>query len=75
MEKKYLDLILSLALLRYKQGDPWYETTDYLRDCLKRDGYEIQYIDSERTVRAIKGTKMIDFNMNELDKLIYKDEN
>jgi len=64
---KYIDLILCLTILRYKQGEPWYVTTDYLRDCLRKDGYEIQYIDSERTVRAFKGTQSIEFNINEYE--------
>lgn len=49
--EKYLLLITDLYWLRYeKEGQAWYELTDYLRDKLVEDGYSISYDDKEKTV-------------------------
>ena len=43
-DKQLLLLIFDLYWLRFqKPGTQWYELTDYLRDCLKRDGVELRY--------------------------------
>ncbi len=45
-------LLFDLYWLRYKKpGDQWYELTDYLRDCLKKDGVKISYDDKFKDVK------------------------
>jgi hypothetical protein len=46
--KKYILLAHDLYWLRYtKPGEPWYELTDYLRDKLTEDGFDIKYTEDD----------------------------
>lgn len=52
-DKKYLLLLFDLYWLRYeKPGEQWYELTDYLREKLKEDGYNVQYDDKNKQLIA-----------------------
>jgi hypothetical protein len=51
-DEKLAMLLFDLWWLRYKKPrDQWYELTDYLRDCLVRDGYKIQYDDKNKDIK------------------------
>lgn len=45
----YILMLFDLYWLRYKkEGDQWYELTDYIRDKLREDGYKINYDDENK---------------------------
>ena len=43
IDNKTLLILVDLYYLRFKQGDPWYELTDYLKNKLEEDGILISY--------------------------------
>jgi len=71
-EKTIKLLLFDLYWLRYeKEGQQWYELTDYLRDKLKEDGVEINY--EKDGIRAYTSSYgYITFTRKELEKLMKK---
>jgi len=55
MTTQKIQLLFDLYWLRFKKpGEQWYELTDYLREKLEEDGFNIQY--TEDNLIAKKGT-------------------
>lgn len=52
--KTKLLLCFDLYWLRFKKpGQQWYELTDYLRDCLRKDGLDISYTKDDVIVNGL----------------------
>ena len=69
MDSKKLTLLLfDLYCLRYKKpGDQWYELTDYLRECLVKDGYKISYDDQNKDLLVNKQSLKALFKKQDID--------
>ena len=69
MDSKKLTLLLfDLYWLRYKKpGDQWYELTDYLRECLVKDGYKISYDDQNKDLLVNKQSLKALFKKQDID--------
>ena len=51
MDNKLVLLVYDLYFLRYeKEGEQWYELTDYLREKLVKDGIRISYDDLNKDI-------------------------
>jgi len=65
-------LIADLYLLRFKVKNKWYELQDYVKNCLKRDGFEISYTKDDLLFGKIyyyNGMKMSQ-NLQSMKKIV-----